>query len=84
MVAPWTMTDEGEFILNEPYKSQLIECKLGATSAWQDNIFSYLAERTPYTVEQMKDELNRRVDVSNMKPTELVDTFIIEALAGDL
>ena len=80
----WTMNDDCEFELAEPYNSMLFECKLLATKAWRDTILDYLEPRTIYTREQLKDGLMYRNDKTDMHPTERVNEFILEALGGDL
>lgn len=85
MNAPWSMTEEGEFVLAEPYASKLTECKLGATKAWKDAIIGYLAQETRYGRDELESELLRRNEVDDeMGKVNLVDEFIIEALSGDL
>lgn len=80
----WTMTDEGEFELNEPYKSKLAEARLTATTAWTTAMLEYLAGQCPYTVEELKDSLLERCAEDNASPSEIVDEFVLEALSGDL
>ena len=80
----WTMTDSGEFILDEPYRSQLREVRLAATAAWTDTVLEYLDARTPYTVGELKEELLRRVNEEGMSADEIVNEFVLEALTGDL
>ena len=80
----WTMTDEGEFVLLEPYKTQLIEARLTATVAWTKALVEYLAERSPYDTDMLKEELIRRCDEDGMEAAEIVDEFVLETLGGDL
>lgn len=83
MTGAWTMTDEGEFILNEPYSTKLAEAKRLATQAWLEAIMSYLSEQTPYSDEELLFEFQRR-SRTEYAPTEIVDSFVIEALEGTL
>ena len=88
-IAPWSMTEDGEWILNEPYKTVVDESKRKASIAWQTTICDYLSERTPYTVEQLVEAFLQRVMASGDKESKyevvgLVDSFIIEALEGSL
>lgn len=80
----WTMTDEGEFVLMEPYKTQLHEARMAATAAWTQAMLAYLAEHTGYSPEFMRDELVRRCTEAGMTADEIVNEFVLEALGGDL
>lgn len=80
----WTLTDEGEFVLDEEYAEQLQEARLAATAAWSDALLGYLAERSSYTTDYLKDELLRRCREEGMQATEIVNEFVLEALSGDL
>ena len=80
----WTMTDEGEFVLMEPYASQLQEARMTATAAWTAALVNYLAERSDYDAETLKDELIRRCNEEGMTAMEIVEEFVLEALGGDL
>ena len=80
----WTMNDDYEFELAEPYNSMLFECKLLATKAWRDFFFNDTATPEIYTREQLKDGLMYRNDKTDMHHTERVNEFILEALGGDL
>ena len=79
----WTMTDEGVFVLQEPYKTQLAEAKLYATHGWREGLFAYLEPRTKYTRDELNRELLRKAD-EGMDPFEMLDEFVLEALDGDL
>lgn len=79
----WTLTDEGEWVLEEPYAKMLMEAKIGATRAWTRAMLEYLVERTEYEPEFLKDELLRRCK-ENMEPTAIIEEFVLEALSGDL
>ena len=80
----WTMTDEGEFVLMEPYATQLVEARVAATAAWTDALLAYLAEHSQYGIDVLKDELLRRVNEEGMSAMEIVEEFVLEALGGDL
>ena len=84
MTGAWTMTDEGEFILNEPYSSILAEAKKRATQAWIDTMMDYLSGETEYDSEFLLEEFSRRAGKANMPPLEIVNSFVIEALEGTL
>lgn len=80
----WTLTDEGEFVLDERYAEQLMEARVRATAAWTSAMLEYLEERTDYDVEFLRDELLRRCKEEGLAATEIVDEFVLEALGGDL
>lgn len=80
----WTMTESGEFVLMEPYASQLQEARLTATAAWATALLQYLAERSIYDEEFLKDELLRRCKEEGISAMEIVEEFVLEALGGDL
>ena len=80
----WTMTEDGEFVLMEPYKTMLTEARLTATAAWTNAIINYLAEKTDYEADFLKDELLRRCQEEGMSAMEIVEEYVLEALGGDL
>lgn len=80
----WTLTDEGEFVLAEPYKTQLVEARVVATEAWTRALLEYLAERSIYDAETLKNELLRRCNEEGLSAMEIVEEFVLEALGGDL
>ena len=80
----WTLTDEGDFVLVEPYASQLQEARMTATAAWTAALVGYLAERSKYDAETLKNELVRRCNEEGMSAMEIVEEFVLEALGGDL
>ena len=80
----WVMTDEYEFELQEPYKTQLLECRLLATKAWRDAMLDYLEPRTQYTRDELRAGLMYRNEKADDGPVERVTCFILEALGGDL
>lgn len=79
----WTLTDEGEWVLEEPYKSLLMDVKVEATKAWTVSVIETLCKHTEYEPEFLKDELLRRCR-EDMEPTAIVDEFVLEALSNDL
>ena len=79
----WSMTEDGEWVLAEPYRSQLAECKVLASKAWTETVIAYLAERTDYEPEFLVNELVRRNERPEGK-IAIVDEFIVEALTHDL
>ena len=80
----WTMTEDGEFVLVEPYKTQLIEARVAATTAWTTALLEYLAQHSMYSIETLKDELLRRCNEEGLSAMEIVEEFVLEALGGDL
>lgn len=81
--AVWRMTDDGEFELNEPYKTQLEEATVAATRGWHSALVAYLEPRCPYTAKELTDELLRRNQRDEGK-VMVFDEFVLEALSGDL
>lgn len=79
----WTMTDDGEFVLEEPYATKLTEARNYATGAWIAALLAYLSDQCPYTADELKDSLLARCDEDGA-PSEIVNEFILEALSGDL
>ena len=56
----WTMNEQGEFHLEEPYRTWLQEAKEAATRGWHAALVEYLVPRCPYTAQELTDELVRR------------------------
>ena len=79
----WTMNESGEFHLEEPYRTMLMEAKLAATASWRSGLLGYLVERSPYTEEQLAEELSRR-NAKGGDPMETFEEFVLGALSGDL
>ena len=84
MAGAWTMTEDGEFVLNEPYASKLEEGKSIATMAWTKAMMEWLADNSQYEVESLLMEFVRRSNEQDMPPMNLVESFVIEALEGNL
>jgi len=83
-VGVWTMNEDGEFTLQEPYATYLAEAKLCATQGWRESLYAYLVERSPYTRDELNDEMLRRVAERECSAMELLEEFVIEAVSGDL
>ena len=79
----WSMTEDFEWVLNEPYATMLMEAKIGATRAWTGAMLEYLCEHTDYEPEFLKDELLRRCH-EDADPSDIVEEYVLEALSGDL
>jgi len=80
----WMMTDDGMFELQEPYRTMLQEAKIAATTSWHQGLIGYLEERSPYTAKELTDELLRRNRAHPDEILETFDSFVLEALGGDL
>ena len=80
----WTLLDDGSFELQEPYKTQLDEAKVAATSAWYAALVEYLEPRCPYSEEELRAELLRRNEVRGDGKVMVFEEFVLEALSGDL
>ena len=79
----WTLTDDGEFVLEEPYATKLKEACALATEAWITALLGYLSNESPYTVDELRESLIERCS-EEQQPKEIVDEFVLEALGGDL
>jgi len=82
--AVWSMSDTGEFTLNEPYATQLTEARVTATQAWAAALIGYLEPRCCYTADELKDELLRRNRERDDGKVMVFEEFVLEALSGDL
>ena len=51
----WTLTDDGEFVLEEPYATKLKEACALATEAWITALLGYLSNESPYTVDELRE-----------------------------
>ena len=80
----WVLNDDGTFELQEPYRSELEEARLLATKAWTEALVGFLAERSPYSEQELVDELLRRNREREDGKVVLFEEFVLEALSGDL
>ena len=80
----WTLNDDGSFELQEPYKTQLEEARMAATKAWTEALVGYLEPRSPYSAQQLVDELVKRNQERSDGKIPLFEEFVLEALSGDL
>lgn len=78
------MTEEGEFILQEPYATMLQEARAASSKAWTEALVSYLEERSPYTTEELVAALLYRNEHRSDGKVALFEEFVLEALGGDL
>lgn len=83
MTGAWSMTDEGEFVLAEPYASELAKVKRDAMNAWVRSVVTELASVTGYGERELACEFQRRCTRDDA-PMEIVDAFVIEAMEGEL
>ena len=82
--AVWRMTEGGEFELNEPYATMLEEARTESTKGWTEALVGYLEPRSPYTAQQLVDELLRRNRERAEGKMMVFEEFVLEALSGDL
>ena len=68
----------------EPYATMLDEAKVAATQAWHSGLIGYLEARSPYTAQQLSDELVKRNRERDEGSIQKFEEFVLEALAGDL
>lgn len=80
----WKLQDDGSFELQEPYASQLQEARVVSTKAWAEALVGYLEPRSPYTSEELRDELLRRNSSRDEGKVMIFEEFVLEALSGDL
>ena len=80
----WTLHDNGEFELMEPYATLLFEAKIESTRGWADALVAYLEPRCPYTAEELAAELVRRNRERTDGALDTFEEFVLEALGGDL
>lgn len=83
MKGAWTMTEDGEFVLNEPYATVLREARVEAMHSWCETICEYVAERSQYTAEFLLEELTRLTTERDESPDEIVAEFVVKALEGE-
>ena len=80
----WSMNEDGQFHLEEPYRTWLQEAKEAATRGWHAALIEYLEPRCPYTAQELTDELVRRNQERDDGKVIVFEEFILEALSGDL
>lgn len=80
----WSMDDSGEFTLNEPYKTMLEEARAEATRGWYAGLVSYIAPRCDYTEAELRAELLRRNEEHEGGKVDIFQSFVLDALSGDL
>ena len=78
------MTDDGEWVLNEPYRTHLQNARLTATQAWTSALIGYVAEYSMYEADELKGHLLRIASEHDVPPSEVVNEFVIRALEKDL
>lgn len=80
----WVMNDDGEFELQEPYRTAVQEARLAATKGWRDGLIDYVEPKCRYSRDELRLALLRIVEDENRTPFEKLDGFVIQALEGDL
>jgi len=80
----WTLTDDGEFVLDETYAAVLKEARGKAAIAGTTAIVEALEDKCPYSTYEILQALLDRCSTSDESPNEIVDSFVLEALSGDL
>lgn len=85
MTGAWNFNEETmEFELQEPFKSKLDEGKTVATRAWMEAMMTWLSENSQYDIDILMDEFIRRSKEQDIPPMSLVESFVIEALEGNV
>ena len=82
--AVWSMNEDGEFELNEPYATWLVEAKVESARGWTEALVNYLEPKCPYTAQELVDELAKRNDEREEGKMMIFEEFVLEALSGDL
>ena len=80
----WTMSEDGEFRLEEPYRTWLEEAKVESTKGWYKALVEYLEPRCPYTAQELSDELIKRNEQRDGAKMLVFEEYVLEALSGDL
>ena len=80
----WAINAEGDFELREPYATQLTEARMAATAAWRDAFIGYLEPRSSYSRTELEDALTAYITRGDLPPSEIVSTFVVGALTGEL
>lgn len=84
MTGAWTLTDDGEFVLDEAFEEKLNSIKAKLRERWLETICEELSESTNYNKDELLDNFLTRVEKSTDVSGNIVDEFIIEALEGSL
>jgi hypothetical protein len=79
----WSLGEDGSWELQEPYRTQLAEAKAAATMGWAEALLGYLEPRCRYTRAELKRALLERNGRDEGK-MDIFETFVLEALSGDL
>ena len=83
--AMWSMDpDTGEFTLSPKYRTMLEECRVEATRGWYAGLVSYLAPRCDYSEAELRAELLRRNEEHSGGKVDIFESFVLDALSGDL
>ncbi len=85
MTGAWSLNEETmQFELQEPFKSKLDEGRTVATKAWMEAMMTWLSENSGYDAESLMEEFVRRSKEQDIPPMSLVESFVIEALEGNM
>ena len=80
----WRLNDDGTFAFLEPCRKQLDEARVAATTAWTESLVAYLEEKSPYSAQELVDELVKRNFERNDNKVMVFEEFVLEALSGEL
>ena len=80
----WKLKEDGSFELQEPYATWLFEARVEATKAWAEALIAYLEPKCQYTASELRDELVKRNKERKEGKVDIFESFVIEALSGDL
>ena len=78
------MTEDGAWILNEPYQSEVNRIKREITIAFNELLFEEVSKISPYSTDVLREEYVRMVQEREQYASDLVTSFIVEAMSGQL
>lgn len=84
LVAPWSMTEEGEWILAEPYASEVARIRAAVTEDFNTRLCEEVARISPYGYDELMKEYVRRVCTIDDAPIDKFTSFIVDAMSGQL
>lgn len=81
----WSFDAEtGEFMLAEPYASEVNRIKQAVTESFNNTLFEEVSKVSEYSVDELAAEYVRRVNERSDSPVDKVTSFIVEAMTGEL
>ena len=79
----WSLDlDTGEWVLSEPYASEVARIRRAVTDSFNGRLFEECAKVSVYTAAELEEEYFRMVEERDQYPTDLIASFIVEAMTG--